>query len=295
MIPAPYRRILSRGQLPDSAGGLYNPGAFSGPHGRGLLLRREVDYSWTKPAYVELIQEDMPLGTSYTLPVVGHDPDARIEDARPFRYQDAHLVAHTLWKPHDRRYPIKPRLSQVVWDESAHGPALTRRDDWHLPIICQPVEKNWVLLEHDGTLYTVYCLDPLMLFFYCDGRWILAHSTPNGWEKALGKPPRNSTHLLPFAGGYLGWWHIILDQTYVHGAYWLDQALQLKARTGVLFDGSWVGREDPYSVYKPGVLYVSSQLIQDEEILLFCGEGDAHSGVVTLKTDDVLEALRLRP
>ncbi len=228
-----------------------------------------------------------------SLPPRGHDTDARIEDVRPFAFGQEVLFAHTRWKPHDRSYPIRPVLSRLDYtvpngQVTCH---LERYDDWNLPILPTPVEKNWVLLEHGGTLFTVYSLDPLTLFMRtAAGHWVLYASTPNGWAHALGKPPRNSTHLLPFHGGYLGWWHIILDQTYVHGAYWLDGDLQLKARTGVLFDGSWV-RDD---VYKAGVLYVSSQLIQDEQILLFYGEGDAHSGVATLRTDDVLEALHLR-
>lgn len=302
VIPVTYQRLLSRGDYRDSAGGLYNPGAYQHPDGQILMaIRHEVDYTWTKPAQVKLVEfaADFTRLWSDTLPVRGHDTDARIEDVRPFVFGPDVLMAHTRWKPHDRSYPIRPVLSRLAVN-MAETPWvwLERYDDWSLPLVPQPVEKNWVLLEKDGELYTVYSLDPLVIFrrhreqgtaARPDG-WVLYNSSPNGWASALGKPPRNSTHLLPFAGGYLGWWHVILDQSYVHGAYWLDADLQLRARTGVLFDGSWV-RGD---VYKEGVMYVSSQLVQDERILLFYGEGDAHAGVATLRTDDVREALRLR-
>lgn len=296
------RRLLTRGVTQDalggSDGGLYNPGAYLRHDGTfGLVVRREFDYSWTQPCIPHwfTFTNAFRLIEHCPLTPTGHDTDARLEDFRPFRYEDDLLVAHTRWKPHDRQYPIKPVLSKL----NAMGGLLTRYDDWLLPLPYAPVEKNWILLErHDGLLATVYSLSPLVIYTRSvEGVWYLSHFESNDWEKSLGKPPRNSTHLLPFRDGYLGWWHTILDGAYVTGAYWLNADLKLVARTGILLDGHRLPDVDG-DVYKPRVLYVSSQVITmdrfgQEAVFLFYGEGDAHSGVITVSTADIAFALGL--
>lgn len=286
-------RLIVRDAVPDSSGGIYNPGAILLHDHLFVLVRRERDYTWTKPAAVDLLTYAYPYGgvvgpdlSRHTLVPVGHDPDARLEDARPFYFNGQVLVAHVRWKPHDRAYPIKPVLSVL----SGEHPTLTRYDDWKLPQPLEPVEKNWVLFEHAHTLHMVYSLSPLVIYAYNGGKWILVRHEENRWATQLGKLPRNSTHLVPYRGGYLGWWHIILDQSYVTGAYCLDGDLRLVARTGVLFDGSFVKAAD--DIYKPGVLYIASQVMVGHDwLLLFYGEGDSHSGVIRVAQADVAEAL----
>ena len=54
------RRILSRGDLPGSDGGIYNPGALLTDEGIVLLARREIDYRFTPIVHAERIVLDSP-------------------------------------------------------------------------------------------------------------------------------------------------------------------------------------------------------------------------------------------
>jgi predicted GH43/DUF377 family glycosyl hydrolase len=121
----------------------------------------------------------------------------------------------------------------------------------------------------------------------------MVHGYPTGLTERIGQPPRNSTHLVPFDDGCLGFYHyFVRDQgAYVYrtGAYWLDEHLKLEKWSDVLVDGSWARGTD---LYKPGVVYVSSALIDGEMVRLFYGEGDSHSGVATIPVQMMREALR---
>lgn len=287
MICPTYQRLLTAGDLPDAAGGLYNPGAVVTRDGRRyLLVRRETTPDCSGPAHAtifELPARGLAHGLHWTLVPIGHHADARLEDFRPFLFGEDCLIAHTVVRPG----LIKPGLSLA----GTAGPTLTRYDDWVLPSLpLRPVEKNWMLLACGADLYTVYSLDPLILFQRRPNPdtpgWVRHSATSTHWTARIGQPPRLSTHLLPFEGGFLGWWHIVFDGAYAHGAYYLDQELRLSARTGILFDGAWVR-----SGFKPGVLYVTSQLDDQDGILLFYGEGDAHSGMTRLAKADLIQAL----
>ena len=67
MPDVPLRRILSRGDLPGSDGGIYNPGAVLTGEGIVLLARREIDYRFTPIVHAERIVVDPD-----TLDVVAH-------------------------------------------------------------------------------------------------------------------------------------------------------------------------------------------------------------------------------
>lgn len=303
LIPLTFRRLLSRGDLPGSDGGLYNPGAWVDAAGQlHLLVRYEADYTWTKPCHAvpmtpfsDILQPPPPpppeacftapwRSADHALLPIGFSTGTRLEDFRPFVWQDQVLVSHVVYRPGTGE-PVRQALSKI------EGNHLVRWDDWALPLPLQPIEKNWVCLPDTNGIWCVYSLDPLLIFFRPSADrapWTLAVRQDTGLTKAFGKPLRNSTHLLPFDGGYLGFWHYILDRSYVTGAYWLDDQLRLAARTPILIDGSWVQGD----VYKPGVCYVSSAIQRGEEILLFYGEGDAHTGVATIQADDLRRVLR---
>ena len=158
-----------------------------------------------------------------------------------------------------------------------------------MPIDLAPVEKNWVLFEHDGALHCLYRLDPLTVFVRDGERsWRLVRREENGWSAAFENVLSNSANLIPFMGGYLGFWHSIVDHRYVQGALLLDGSLQIRYSTGVLLDGEGVRHG-----YKPGVIYVSALVQHRGHILAFFGEADAHCGVAILDAA-LLEAELLR-
>jgi hypothetical protein len=284
MIDVTFRRLLTRGDIPESGGGLYNPSVIAEPDGRlRILVRREVDYTWKQPSFPTFI--DWDTRTHETVSTVGFT--GRIEDCRLFQWQGQLLVTHVDYLcPNGRvAFPVQQRLSVI--DEGR----LLKWDDWILPLPMQRMEKNWVLASNGDDLFCVYSLDP---FVVCrrvaPQTWAVCHRYASGLTAALGKEPHNSTHLLPFDDGYLGFWHCIkagTRSTYVTGAYWLDADLRLVNVTPAFLDGSWVQQD----VYKPGVCYVSSAVIKGHTLHLFYGEGDAHSGVATLPVESLRSAL----
>ena len=286
MIAIERRRRFQPTSNFDARGGLYNPGAWrlrpDAP--TQVLLRREAAYPFLKrPSLVPLYWCESPgiLGTVLQeTTIIGHHADARLEDFRPILFQDQVIVAHTS----ARDDQIKPVLS--LFDPEAR--TLTRWDDFHLPIRLAPVEKNWVLATDGDTLYTVYALDPFTVFFFDTGHVWRRARLPyrTDWNAAVGKPPRNSCNLLPFAGGYLGWWHLIFDRWYVQGAYWVDWEFSDLRRTGILFDG-----QDVTDGFKPGVLYLSSQVDRGDRLELWFGEGDAFTSVATVEKREIAERL----
>jgi len=287
IAPVTFQRLLTRGDLPESDGGLYNPSVVAGPDGHlRMLVRREADYTWKRPSFPTFV--DCQTRAHETLRPIGFQPGARIEDCRVFAWRGSLLVSHVDYLCPDGRvaYPVKQRLSVIDGDQ------LLPWDAWNLPVSTKRVEKNWVLVSTADDLFCVYSLDP---FVVCrrvrTGAWEMLYGYCSGLTKAFGKEPHNSTHLLPFDGGFLGFWHFIKPGTrsvYVTGAYWLGPDLKLAMVSGALLDGGWVAND----VYKPGVYYVSSAIVQGAEVKLFAGEGDAHCSVATLPVETLRAELR---
>ncbi len=217
------RRLLGRGDIPGSNGGIYNPGVVSAGGSLALLCRREVDYRFTPfvfPELVELDPESLAPRCSRTLRKIGYPEGSRIEDFRPIAFKGSTLVAHTLVHPG----AIKPVLSRIVDD------TLQFHDPFDLPIDRSGPEKNWVLFEHGGALHCLHSLDPLTIFAQtADGGWRLVKQEVNGLRTLEAATVSNSANLIPFEDGYLGFWHTRIDgRQYVQGALFLDAHLNLQ-------------------------------------------------------------------
>jgi hypothetical protein len=160
-----------------------------------------------------------------------------------------------------------------------------------LPFPLDLIEKNWVLFEHEGALHCLYKLDPLtILVREASGSWRVVGRADNGWADTFRGTLSNSANLIPFQGGYLGFWHSIVDRRYVQGAMLLGPDLALRSRTSVLLDG-----ERAAPGHKPGVLYVSSLVEHSGRILAFYGEGDAHTGVAIFDAAALADELARHP
>src|SRR5208283_3130002 len=149
-------------------------------------------------------------------------------------------------------------ISRIVGDR------IDPYDDFDLPINLAYVEKNWVLFEHHGELHCLYRLDPLTIFSRNVHGWRLIKEEENGWADQYPCMLSNSTNLIPFLDGYLGFWHTVLEGRYVQGAFLLDSDLRIKHKTDILLDGAAVQEG-----YKPGVLYVTSLVAHGGRILAF--------------------------
>jgi predicted GH43/DUF377 family glycosyl hydrolase len=278
------QRLVSRGELPGSDGGIYNPGAILKEDRIVLMCRREIDYRFTKHVFAEEIELDastLGFRGHRTLINRGFPEDARIEDFRPFEFQGEILVTHTVVTPRG----IRPRISRVV------DGYLEFFDPMTLPVPLGKVEKNWVLFEHENALHCLYSLDPLTIFRRGPhGGWHLVLSEANGWRDELQESLSNSTNLIPFMGGYLGFWHTRIENDYVQGAFLLGQDLRLKYRTPTILDSSQASPG-----YRPGTLYVSGLVQHERRILAFYGEGDAHTSVAIMEADELADMLRQYP
>ncbi len=279
------RRLLNRGDLPGSNGGLYNPGALLTADAVWLLCRREVDYRFRHnlvfPELVILERGTLALRDYRTLPKVGFTHDTRLEDFRCLAFNGMNLAVHSTVTA----TRIKPTISRMF------GDALQRFDDFTLPITTSRIEKNWVLFEHDGALHCLYKLDPLTIFVRgAEGGWSLVKEEDNGWSGELERGLSNSTNLIPFDDGYLGFWHTIANERYLQGAFLLDRHLALRYRTGALLDGG-----DVVDGFKPGVLYVSALIEDGGQVLAFYGEADAHTGVAFFDRAELAQELYRAP
>ena len=67
-----FQRLLTRGDLPDSDGGAYNPSVWRDAKDGQLrmLVRREVNYLWDQPSYPTLVDPETKAHT--TLIPVGY-------------------------------------------------------------------------------------------------------------------------------------------------------------------------------------------------------------------------------
>jgi predicted GH43/DUF377 family glycosyl hydrolase len=282
MTDAIRRRVLSRGDLPGSNGGIYNPGALLTERSILLLCRREIEYRF-EPALVfpELITLDrttLEVVRHRTLAKVGFPLDTRIEDFRCIAFDRQRLVVHSTVT----RERIKPMISRMYDD------ALQRHDDFDLPVAPVRVEKNWVLFEHQGALHCLYKLDPLTIFVRrAPGQWERVVHSDNGWSARLERMLSNSANLVPVDDGYLGFWHSIVGDRYVQGAFLLGHDLNIRYQTGPLLDGA-----DIRDGFKPGVLYVSALVDDGVRVLAFYGEADAHTGVAVFDRNELLQELR---
>lgn len=278
-----HKRVVSRGDIPGSNGGVYNPGAVLSGAAIFMLCRREIDYRFTPFVFPEsLILDPGTFGVirRRTLKRGPYPEGCRIEDFRCICFDGMLLAAHCLVEP----ARIKPAISRIVDD------CIEPYDDFNLPITIARVEKNWVLFEHRAALHCLYQLDPLTIFVREDGGWRLVKKEESGWANEYPRILSNSTNLIPFLDGYLGFWHTIVDGRYIQGAFVLSRDLEIKYKTGVLLDGAAV-REG----YKPGVLYVSSLVEHAGRILAFYGEGDAHTSVAIFDAEELARELLRSP
>jgi len=263
---------------------VFNPGAVLDGSTILLVARREVD-EHSSDVQAELIRIDadtLAVLEHRTLAKRAHLAGRRIEDFRCIRFDGMLLAVHSVVTSPRR---IKPVISRVT------DTGLEPFDSLDLPTDLTPVEKNWVLFVHGGRLHCLYKLDPLTIFVRtAPETWNLVKEEENGWADELSNTLSNSVNPIPFAGGYLGFWHTIIGSRYVQGAFLLGPDLGILQRTGILLDGVRV-REG----FKVGVLYVSALIARGNEVLAIYGEGDSHTSVAVFTASDLAEELRRSP
>ena len=291
-------KILTQGQLPNSAGGLYNPGVLKFGEERMILVRHEKDYNFTNDVGATMVIgkiDELKNGaepTVYYLKKTGFPLNSRIEDHRLFRYNDDLYSCHTLVVDWNGSSNVEPRLITPVISKISHQEI--RFFDWlELPIKQKRVEKNWQMFTWKDDLYCLYSLDPLIIFKLVGFSWKAIKEEENGLidlvKKSLPGCGYLSLSAVTLWGDQfvLGFWHTYVGNIIHQGAFILDMnALDITEFTPTLLDGTeW------NDGFKKGICYVSGLIVNDEVIEVWCGEADSHTCLLEMPKNELTNIL----
>lgn len=294
-------RIISIGDIPDSKGGVYNPGVLKECDKRIVLVRHEKDYRFSNDVQATVFIgniEDMKKGKydDYHILRRKNFPDkCRIEDFRLFTYQDEVYASHTLVmtpKGIKEATIIKPVISKIDLKEN-----VIEYFDWmELPIKMGRIEKNWLLWEWKGYLYCIYSIDPLVIFKLEGFSWRIIKNEENGIAHYIKNQmpgcgfislsaitALNETLMLAF-------WHTIHDGVYKQGMFTIDMTTLdiVNLTEPILQGGSLEG-------YKPNCLYVSGLVINNDKLEVWAGEADSNTCMIEMEMADVHKLLAKYP
>lgn len=296
-------RLLTEGQLADSAGGIYNPGAVSHPtilNERTLLMRKERHADYHNDSSAVLMVEKIEklrhgeVDNIYYPQRVGFPPDCKVEDFRLFYYQNQLYAIHTLcitqrgWRDATL---IKPVISKV----SRHAIELV---DWcDLPYIPRKIgEKNWLPIVHDDELYLLYGLDPLKIYKLEGWSWREVYFEETGLADYVKKLYPNGSFLSLSAiekwrgNQWIGFWHIRHEGVYKQGMFILNmETFKIENFTGSIMQGGDLEGNNPNCLYVSG-------LVKSEKFLeVYVGEADSHTSLIELPLEYVEGELGANP
>lgn len=292
-------RILSKGDIAESSGGLYNPGVLKKGDERIILVRHEKDYLFTNDVQATVIYgtlEDLKKGkyTIKTLKRKGFPEQTRIEDFRLFEYQNELFATCTFvfgWDGSSNSEPksITPIICKVKIEEEQ----IILYDHLDLPLKRKRVEKNWMVFVWNENLYCVYSLDPLVIFQHKGFSWKLVKEEENGLLNVLKTRLSGSGFLSLSAITHwrdqymLGFWHTYVNNIIKQGAFILDMAtLDIVQFTEPIIDGE--GWDDGY---KKGICYVSGLVVNEETVEVWCGEADSHTSMLEFNKAELTDLL----
>jgi hypothetical protein len=161
-------------------------------------------------------------------------------------------------------------------------------------------EKNWLIHRRDQQLFLFYSVQPWRVF-QADGiqrHWQLMHHQPLALPEGLQGPLRNSAH--PFAlhdrNGDRGLGLVVhrrRKHSYIYDQYLILLSTdtlepQQISREPILSVNTQAMAHDPGFRKNPGVCYVSSVLVQGNEVRLFFNLFDCRTCVLALAMADLM-------
>lgn len=309
------KRLISLGDLPNSQGGIYNPGAVLFGGKIVIVCRRESNYEAYKGRYFDypvyptlLIQNPVTdvVERIATLEQVGFfeafGKNHRIEDFRPFVFNDEIFVGHVVI------YEKAPGFNvtiQVISRLDLEKNTLTLSSIPKLPVPTNIVEKNWVYMdEEDGG--QLHCIQNL----YCPSVFEL-ESEPSGC---------NSSSRSAFSASKegAGWvmtncfrgWKIVGQKELISlsaNPIWVDDKLlifyHIKTPAYQYLNYACIlGEAQPNTPFlasnkaqgkSSGVVYVMSAvyLKKRQLIRVYFGEGDAHSSYLDFESKKFMKSI----
>ena len=295
-------RIISEGQLPNSQHGIFNPGAVQCPlikSDRNLLLRQDTTRGYSNDCNTVLVVDKIEklkhgeVDNYYYLTKEGF-PKGKIEDFRLFHFRGELYAIHTLVVTKDllmNAEVIKPVISKVTRS------TITMVDYVELPGITKKQwEKNWMPIVWKDDLYIIYGLDPLIIYKLQGWSWMQVMEVDTGliaqvkqWHPKASFLSLSATHL--FEGNQvLGFWHIRENDIYYQGMFALDmETLKITHFTPPVIDGT------DAEGYKAGCLYVNDLVVTDNNVEVWCGEGDSHTTMLEAPKNYVAQKLSEHP
>lgn len=299
-------RLLSEGQLPDSDGGVFNPGCVAHDSWvREFLVRVEKHTMYHHDSGVSLIVEKIDkmrageIDNIYPLTKIGYPPKSKIEDFRPFKWKGQLYAIHTIciseggW---EIASVIKPVISRVTRTS-------IELVDWvDLPYVPRKIgEKNWLPIVYKDDLYLLYGLDPLRIFKLEGWSWREVKFEETGLAKHVKLTLPNSSFLSLSAithyegSNYLGFWHIRdtsedSSGIYKQGMFILNmETMRIEHFTPPVLQGGGLKGN------KPSCLYVSSLVATPTLVEVYAGEADSHSCLIEISREEINKELMAYP
>lgn len=267
--------MFKPGDLPESEGGIYNPGFCRFNKKNYLIVRveqftekeRGVEELWKKtssvPYIIELDENMNPIDT-FELEIFGKFK--RAEDFRLFTHNNKLYSNHIILDESDKIYPV---ISEI--DISSRKMKIKGRPILDLPL--KEVEKNWVFYSKKDELYLIYSISPLIVFKIdletMTGKIHKMTETNFTWNKS--GFISNSTNPIKVSDNYN-----------IMGFHSRDKKL-IYHQGLVIFDNDFNiinSSNEPYlsggdiDTIHTNVIYTSSLEIIDGKLVGFAGDGD---------------------
>lgn len=294
--------FLREGQLPNSKGGIYNPGVSAhslAENERHILVRVEKHHQYHNDSSealiidkVEKLREGEVDGIYYPKRV-GFGSNCKIEDFRLFYFREQLYAIHTLViteRGSEDATTIKPVISKI----SRHSIELW---DWcDLPYVPRKIgEKNWLPVVYNDELYIVYSLDPLRIFKLDGWSWKEVIFQETGLASHVKKLKPKSHYLslsaiTHFRGDqFIGFYHY-RDVNYEQGLFILNmKTLKIEHFTPPILSGGGLDG------HRPDVLYVSGLIATPTLLEVYCGIADSHTALIELPMEEVNNVLGAHP
>lgn len=255
----------------------------------------------------------------------GYPSECKIEDLRLFSLGDTIYAIGALILSRSRYRPWLPEISAEAAanntiDDMLVVQALGRLDLERAALVLEGLprlqlpaepqdpavpfpsgfEKNWLLYRREQQLFLFYSVQPWRVFQADSGllRWRLLHNQPLVLPDGIQGPLRNSAHPFPLHDhqGERGLGLVVhrrRQQSYIYDQYLIllsaDTLLPERiSREPILTVNTKALARDPGFRKNSGVCYVSSVLVQGDEVNLFFNLFDCRTCVLSMAMSDLL-------
>jgi len=279
-----------------SLGGIYNPSISKIEDGYCGLVRVESNYfaydglKFASPSLACYCEFDNKFNTTHIkfLKQIGYNIPTRIEDFRTFVYRGKLYASHSGIEMGENNVEFKQYLSIVNLKDG------TLEKIKKFEPLYNKNEKNWSWFVKGDELFILYSINPFIIYKYdIDSDSLVLYTQ----HKFSGKWNCNgylaiSTFPIEYDNQYLVFIHSRIDGfKYVQGALIFDKETfkPLYFTKDYFISG---GNEEGKN---RGVLYISSAVLNENELMLFYGEADSHSSALKIGKIDFDKIIYSQP